>query len=207
VNGAELWKTDGTKTGTIMVKDITPGSGASNLNGLTSFGGKLYFQNAEVKEDGVSRYYLWSSDGTVDGTNEIGDFGISNIAAIFAAKDNLFLTVYTHEYGAELYAGKPDATGKLVASKVATGDAVKTSLSFSAILYPNPVVSNAMLQITGNTKNISVSITDINGKKLWQSSNINATLIKLPTEKYTSGTYLLTVTNGTESKTIKVVKQ
>ena len=47
----------------------------------------------------------------------------------------------------------------------------------------------------------------MSGKKLWQSSNINAMLIRLPTEKYTSGTYIVTVTNGTESKTIKLVKQ
>jgi len=113
----------------------------------------------------------------------------------------------TQQYGIELYAGKPDATGKFVASKVATEDAVKTNLSFNAIAYPNPVVSNATLQITGNTKNLSISISDMSGKKLWQSNSVNATLIKLPTEKYPSGTYLITVSNGTESKTIKLVKQ
>jgi len=69
------------------------------------------------------------------------------------------------------------------------------------------VASGATLQITGNTKNVSISITDMSGKKLWQSSNINAMLIRLPTEKYTSGTYIVTVTNGTESKTIKLIKQ
>ena len=75
----------------------------------------------------------------------------------------------TQQYGMELYAGKHRCNGKLIVSKVATEDAIKTSLSFNAILYPNPVVSNAMLQITGNTKNVSVSITDMNGKKLWQT--------------------------------------
>ncbi len=200
LSGAELWKTDGTKEGTQMVKDITPGIDASSLNNLESFGGKLYFTNNGT---------LWSSDGTADGTNAVDDAGISDVYVynIVASSDQLFLSGSTPQYGIELYAGTVDATGKFVASKTTTEDAVKTSLSFSALLYPNPVVSNAMLQITGNTKNLSISISDMSGKKLWQGSSVNATLIKLPTEKYTSGTYLVTVTNGTESKTIKLIKQ
>ena len=200
VNGTELWKSDGTKEGTQLVKDITPGADASGLNNLTSFGGKLYFTKSGA---------LWSSDGTADGTMPVDDAGINDVYVynIVAANGQLFLSGSTQQYGIELYAGKVNETGKFVASKTASEDATKTSLSFNAILYPSPVVSNAMLQITGNTKNVSVSITDMSGKKLWQSNNINGTLIKLPIEKYTSGTYLVTVTNGIESKTIKLVKQ
>ena len=64
-----------------------------------------------------------------------------------------------------------------------------------------------MLQITGNAKNVSVSITNMSGKKLWQSNNSNAVLINLPVEKYVAGIYIVTVTSGTESKTIRLVKQ
>ena len=71
------------------------------------------FKMLNVNEDGFSRYYLWSSDGTAEGTNEVEDFGISNIAQFFAASNNLFLTVYTQQYGAELYAGKADETENL----------------------------------------------------------------------------------------------
>ena len=133
VHGTELWKTDGTKEGTQLVKDITTGIAPSNINGLTSFAGKLYFQNAEDK-DGVSRYYLWSSDGTAEGTNEVGGFGISHIAAICPVADKLFLDVYTFKYGNELYAGKADNTGNFAASKITTENAVKTSLPFNSVL-------------------------------------------------------------------------
>ncbi len=200
VNGTELWKSDGTKEGTKLVKDITPGADASGLNNLTGFGGKLYFTNSGV---------LWSSDGTADGTIPVDDAGISDVYVynIVAASDQLFLSGSTQQYGTELYAGKVDETGKFVASKSTNENAVKTSLPFSAMLYPNPVVSKATLQLTGDTKNISVSVTDMSGKILWQNNTLNATLIKLPIEKYTSGTYFVTVTNGKESKTIKLVKQ
>jgi ELWxxDGT repeat protein len=37
VSGEELWKTDGTDAGTVLVKDINPGAGGSGPDRLTSF--------------------------------------------------------------------------------------------------------------------------------------------------------------------------
>jgi ELWxxDGT repeat protein len=200
-HGQELWKSDGTRAGTHLVKDITPGFAYTNLYSFINVAGRVYF----VKDD-----VLWTSDGTANGTIAADDAtlsGVTQLSNLTASGNKLYFTGYTYAAGVELYEGDADETGRFMASKVAIEDVVKTSLSFNAILYPNPVVSTAMLQITGNAKNVSVSITDMNGKKLWQSDNIHAMLIKLPVEKFTSGTYLITVTNGNESKTIKLVKQ
>ena len=43
-NGYELWKSDGTASGTVMVKDINSGSGSSYPSYLTAVGNTLYFQ-------------------------------------------------------------------------------------------------------------------------------------------------------------------
>ena len=43
-HGWELWKSDGTDAGTVMVKDIRPGSATSNADQLTDVGGTLYFR-------------------------------------------------------------------------------------------------------------------------------------------------------------------
>lgn len=59
----ELWKTDGTVAGTVMVKDINP-SGSSNPSGLTNINGVLYFS----ANDGTNGIELWKSDGTAAGT-------------------------------------------------------------------------------------------------------------------------------------------
>lgn len=64
--GIELWKTDGTAAGTVLVKDInkvssTPSSGVS---GLFAFNGKVYFS----ADDGINGIELWTSDGTEAGT-------------------------------------------------------------------------------------------------------------------------------------------
>ena len=43
-NGAELWKSDGTTSGTVMVKDINPGSSNGDIYYLTAVGYNFYFR-------------------------------------------------------------------------------------------------------------------------------------------------------------------
>ncbi|CAN5526910.1 hypothetical protein BH10BAC3_BH10BAC3_26920 [soil metagenome] len=204
-HGRELWKSDGTNEGTQLVKDITEGMDGSSIDGLTKFAGKLYFRNVENK-DGFYRYYLWSSDGTPDGTNEVEGFGISNIAAMLAAGDNLYLTVYTSQYGAELYVGKADDKKEKFVP-VTLAQKVVPQENFSLLLYPNPAHSKATLQLPANLKNPSISITDIQGKIVWQSSSNTTRLVNLPTEKLAAGVYMVTVKSGAETRNIKFVKE
>ena len=65
----------------------------------------------------------------------------------------------------------------------------------------------ALLEIKGNVKNISVTITNINEQMIWQSKYTNQSQIKLPTEKLTASVYIVSVKTGTESKTLKLVKE
>ena len=43
LNGAELWVTDGTTAGTMMLKDINPGTAGSSPNNFIEYKGLLYF--------------------------------------------------------------------------------------------------------------------------------------------------------------------
>ena len=62
--GRELWKSDGTRAGTKLVRDIWPGAGSSGPLDLTVVAGILYF-SAERDHDGRE---LWRTDGTRAGT-------------------------------------------------------------------------------------------------------------------------------------------
>ncbi len=64
VHGRELWKSDGSSKGTVMVKDIQPG-GSSSPWSLTNVAGTLYFTAAA---DAHQAHELWESDGTKSGT-------------------------------------------------------------------------------------------------------------------------------------------
>jgi ELWxxDGT repeat protein len=67
--GWELWKTDGTAAGTMMVKDINPGAGDGFLSPFTVLNSALYFSAT----DGVTGYELWKTDGTAAGTVMVKD--------------------------------------------------------------------------------------------------------------------------------------
>jgi ELWxxDGT repeat protein len=64
VHGEELWKTDGTESGTVLVRDILPGIGRSCVRYLKEYQGKLVFS----ANNGVSGSEAWISDGTSAGT-------------------------------------------------------------------------------------------------------------------------------------------
>jgi len=70
IHGRELWKSDGTAAGTVMVKDIDEGSGhALYPTPFVVLNGTLFF----IAEDGVHGRELWRSDGTAAGTVMVKD--------------------------------------------------------------------------------------------------------------------------------------
>ena len=82
-SGKELWKSDGTATGTTLVKDLTP-YGSSAINGneyVYNINGQIVFPaTAEYN------YGLWSTDGTDAGTIKFFDFSGGNLS--FAPFEN-----------------------------------------------------------------------------------------------------------------------
>jgi len=72
-NGSELWKTDGTPAGTVMVKDINP-AGSSVPAQFTEANGLLFFI-----ADGASGTGLWRSDGTTAGTTLVDELNFTEL--------------------------------------------------------------------------------------------------------------------------------
>src|SRR5262249_20970902 len=75
-NGRELWKSDGTAPGTVVVKDILAGPESSEPETLTNLNGVLLFP----ANDGVSGRQPLRGDGTAAGTSLVKDIahGIEN---------------------------------------------------------------------------------------------------------------------------------
>lgn len=81
------------------------------------------------------------------------------------------------------------------------------AVSFDAIVYPNPVKGNATLQWSNMAKNVTITLADIAGKTIWQQQQVSDASMLLPTEKLIAGVYIITISNGKESKTLKLVKE
>ena len=75
VHGRELWKSDGSEGGTVLVKDIHPGAGGTyydDPSDLTVAGGTVFLG----ADDGVRGTELWKSDGTDGGTALVKDINV-----------------------------------------------------------------------------------------------------------------------------------
>ena len=73
-HGAELWRTDGTVGGTILVKDINVGGQTAQLSSLTALGSYVYF----AAFDEANGMELWRSNGTEAGTTLVKNINLGN---------------------------------------------------------------------------------------------------------------------------------
>jgi ELWxxDGT repeat protein len=111
----ELWKTDGTAAGTVLVKDIRPGKSGSYPRYLTNVNGALFF----VANDGVNGYRLWKSDGTAAGTQMV-----SNRAELPSSLANVGGTLFFEAFssvGKELWKSDGTDAGTVLVKDICAG--------------------------------------------------------------------------------------
>ena len=102
-SGRELWKSDGTVSGTVMVKDINSGSGNSDPSDLSVIDGILYF----AANDGVHGLELWRRDGTPSGTYMVKDINSgsnwSQPMGMFGLSGGVIFSANDGDHGRELH--------------------------------------------------------------------------------------------------------
>ncbi len=103
VHGAEVWVSDGTTDGTVLLKDINPGAGGSAPLSFLEWNGRVYF----AADNGVDGYQLWSSNGTEAGTQF--ELAVDNVQDLeFSSRFTKFndIVVFrgqTEAHGSELW--------------------------------------------------------------------------------------------------------
>jgi ELWxxDGT repeat protein len=164
VNGQELWKSDGTAAGTVMVKDINPGPSGSFLSNLTAVGNTLFFS----ANDGVDGTELWKSDGTTAGTVLVKD--------IFPGPSSSFPSNLTNVNGTLFFsASDPTAGTELWKSDGTTAGTVLVKDIFPGSNTFGTPHSSFPFNLTAVGSLLFFSADDgANGRELWKSDGTTA---------------------------------
>lgn len=160
VHGEELWKTDGTQAGTVMVKDIFPGTSGSYIQQMCNVNGTLFFR----ANDGVNGTELWKSDGTEAGTvpvvpgPSVGKFEqpdhLTNV------NGTLFFVAHGQE-GGEIWKSDGTAAGTVFVAR------------------PNPTNFSNTRYLTNVNGTLFFRATDgEHGYELWKTNGSGASIVK-----------------------------
>src|SRR5262249_13992378 len=164
-NGKELWKSDGTTAGTVLVKDIFPGPNFGYPERLTAVGGTLFF----AANDGTNGQELWKSDGTAAGTVLVKDInpgsslgsGYSSRPFYLAAVGGvLFFTGDDGDHGRELWKSDGSPGGAVLVN-----DINPDTNPFG----PSP---NNLAAVGGTL--FFAADDGVNGRELWKSNGTEA---------------------------------
>jgi ELWxxDGT repeat protein len=131
ISGLELWQTDGTPSGTSLVKDICPGrcsalgfsgNGSRNPPLLQVVNGRLIF----FANDGVHGTELWTSDGREAGTHLVKDIFPGSTAspyddAMTSARSAVFFSADDGVHGLELWRSDGTETGTFLVADLDPG--------------------------------------------------------------------------------------
>ncbi|MBC7488290.1 MAG: T9SS type A sorting domain-containing protein, partial [Cytophagaceae bacterium] len=144
VDGVELWKTDGTSAGTVMIDDINP-AGDSNPSSFTLSNGIIYF----TADDGTNGVELWQTDGTSVGTTIVANInptGSSNPNYLSNINNVLLFGADDGTYGLELWT----IDGSLITSnQFASNELTKQ-------VMPNPTVGEVTITGVKETETLSI---------------------------------------------------
>ncbi len=168
VHGFELWRSDGTDGGTVMVKDIMPGAASSSMD-LTLL--KLDTLLVFPANNGVNGNELWRSNGTDTGTVMLKDlypgFNSSNPQCFFVDSNVVYFSANNgvDGYGLCKTDGTPEGT---VYIKDVSPTVTKTDSSpyirYKGEVYFNGFTLNSGAELwkTDGTKEGTVLVRDIN---------------------------------------------
>jgi ELWxxDGT repeat protein len=184
-HGNELWASDGSSTGTLLVKDINAGSLGSNPVSLTNVSGTLFFS----ANDGVHGTELWESDGSAAGTILVKDINpgasSSNPGQLTNVNGTLFFVANDGTIGTELWRSDGTAGGTVLVKDIFTGGSGSypyslTNVNGTLFFKANNGLSGGELWKSDGTATGTVLVADI--KSGFQGSypshltNVNGTL-------------------------------
>lgn len=163
----ELWRSDGTTSGTYLIKEINTQYNGNNFygsapNNFLKVNGILYFE----ANDFTNGAQLWRSDGTSNGTYRISNFSLEGttygsysnsyrIRKLFDYGGSVYFFVNDNIHGYELWKSDGTLAGTSIVKDIYPG---VTSSTFNVA---NTKISNGLIIFTAND--------GVSGEEIWRS--------------------------------------
>ena len=158
IHGIELWKSNGTATGTVMVKDIATGNASSSPSDITAYNSKIYFSaNAQ------SGSTLYQSDGTAAGTTLVYSSDGRKIIqphGFTIVNGKLYFTAFGNQQNSQLWL----TDGTQAGTKFIT-DLDTSSLNYTSTIAQLTAANNLLFFTAYNSTY---------GRQLWRSDGTAA---------------------------------
>jgi ELWxxDGT repeat protein len=211
-NNGELWRSNGTPGGTVLLKDIAPEPGrSSHPLRLTATGGVFYFVASSAGNDVPDE--VWRSDGTSGGTTRVTLMSapISGIYPSFygSAEDNVFFRATDHVWHTDgTDAGTIDLT-PAGATSVEAFDVIEGQLLFKAVTprfgaefwwSDGTVAGTQVMDLSSTTRNSDPDGFAELGGEVYFGANLQTLPYNAPNSHplwHTDGTAAGTATLGT----------
>nr|WP_321233920.1 T9SS type A sorting domain-containing protein [uncultured Psychroserpens sp.] len=193
MGGIELWKTDGTENGTVLLQDINAGAAGSNPNSFVKINNLIYLQ-ATTEDEGAE---LWKTDGSSEGTTLVSDaINPGALGAVpqdmIALGDDLIFTATTLNSGRQLW--------KIENETLNLDD---VNISKQSILFPNP--TNSIVYIKTESQLDGLKVFDVSGKLVKTYTQVTNNQIDI--SELNSGIYFIQFTIGSNLITEKLIKK
>ncbi|MFY0572447.1 ELWxxDGT repeat protein [Archangium lansingense] len=160
--GTELWVSDGTEAGTLLVKDLWANSSSSSPSSLLDVNGTLFFST----NDGATGSELWRSDGTAAGTVRVKD--------IYPGSPGSVPTYLTNVNGTLFFSANDGSGGELWRSDGTAAGTVRVK-----DIYPGAPGSFPVYLTNVNGTLFFRANDGASGNELWKSDGTEADTVRV----------------------------
>jgi photosystem II stability/assembly factor-like uncharacterized protein len=183
---------------------VTTGYGDQYVKVWIDFNDDTEFSEDEVIVDNFIVEPDFNGAGTFSETIDVSIPEDANLGEhILRAKTNWAGNVPTNACEETTYGETEDYT--VIISSASLG-LIENDFSFTPIIYPNPTTGKITIDLFNNLDDVSVILTDVNGKRIFSKNYFEVQGIDLNINQST-GIYLLTIISENKKAVFKLIKK